>query len=103
MGPTSYGTIAPVYEDRLRSLGAWLKLNGEAIYETRPWSVQNDTAGDVWYTSKGNAVYGISLSWPEDDELVLKSASGLFVEGQTEVRLLENNEVLEASGHFRKI
>ncbi|WAR31295.1 FUCO-like protein [Mya arenaria] len=43
VGPTKDGRIVPIFEERLRDLGAWLKLNGEAIYSTRPWTYQNDT------------------------------------------------------------
>lgn len=49
IGPTSDGMIAPVMEERLRQIGDWLRVNGEAIYATRPWSYQNDTvANNVW-------------------------------------------------------
>jgi alpha-L-fucosidase len=49
IGPTKDGIIAPIYEDRLRGIGAWLNINGEAIYSTKPWTYQNDTlAAGVW-------------------------------------------------------
>lgn len=46
-------------------MGQWLSINGEAIYETRPWIYQNDTTnGDVWYTLKDDTVYAMLLKWP---------------------------------------
>jgi alpha-L-fucosidase len=37
VGPMADGMIPLIVEDRLLGIGAWLRVNGEAIYETRPW------------------------------------------------------------------
>jgi alpha-L-fucosidase len=36
IGPAADGTIPPIMEERLLEIGAWLAVNGEAIYGTRP-------------------------------------------------------------------
>uniref|UniRef100_A0A147B6M4 alpha-L-fucosidase n=1 Tax=Alectorobius mimon TaxID=360319 RepID=A0A147B6M4_9ACAR len=79
VGPTSDGRIAPIYQERFLQLGRWLEVNGEAIYSSKPWVCQNDTAnGDVWYTSKigdngTEVVYAIVLKWPKQSVLELES------------------------------
>ncbi|MCR5550080.1 MAG: alpha-L-fucosidase [Bacteroidales bacterium] len=39
VGPYADGTIPLIQQERLRSLGKWLKINGEAIYGTRPYEI----------------------------------------------------------------
>ncbi|KAL4629473.1 tissue alpha-L-fucosidase-like [Arapaima gigas] len=67
VGPTADGTIPPVFEERLRSLGNWLRVNGEAIYASRPWRVQSENgSAPIWFTCREQKVYAILLSWPPD-------------------------------------
>ena len=50
VGPTHDGRIPVLMEERLRQLGTWLSINGQAIYETSPWIFQNDTeTSGVWF------------------------------------------------------
>jgi len=97
VGPTKEGTISPIFQERLLDLGKWLRINGEAIYESRPWVHQNESSGaDVWYTSRGGNVYAIVLEWPEDDILILADPVS---KEDTKVSLLGLEESLE----FRQI
>lgn len=75
-GPTKEGTIPVIMQERLLQMGAWLEVNGEAIYNTKPWLRFNDTtAHDVYYTSSSNGynTFGIFLQWPSDDMIVLSA------------------------------
>src|SRR5438034_4759099 len=48
IGPAADGTIPVVMEERLAQIGSWLKVNGEAIYGTRPFTAAKQwSAGEV--------------------------------------------------------
>jgi len=43
--PEADGTIPAVQMSRLKALGSWLKLNGDAIYATQPWKRADGETG----------------------------------------------------------
>ena len=64
VGPMADGTIPPLQQQRLKELGGWLRINGDAIFGTRPWVTAVTTTKeniDVHFTQKGGAVYAIVL------------------------------------------
>jgi alpha-L-fucosidase len=89
IGPRPDGTIPEEVRNALLEMGTWLKLNGEAIYESTPWKVfgegptqiqagfghDKDTkvyqAGDFRFTQKGSTLYAIEMAWPADRRAVI--------------------------------
>jgi alpha-L-fucosidase len=99
IGPRPDGTIPDEVQAVLRDVGSWLKVNGDAIYDTRSWGIYGEgptqiaagsfhdtetatyTAQDFRFTTKGNALYAIELGWPVSGEAVIH-ALGSAVSGQ---------------------
>jgi alpha-L-fucosidase len=91
IGPRPDGTIPDEVRNSLLEIGAWLKLNGEAIYDSTPWKCfgegptqiqtgsghDKDTksyqAGDFRFTQKGSTVFAIEMAWPADGRAVIHS------------------------------
>ncbi|MGH9770953.1 MAG: alpha-L-fucosidase [Candidatus Acidiferrales bacterium] len=65
VGPEADGSISKIQLDRLHKLGAWLDVNGEALFDSRPWvrpSAMTPDGYDIRFTSKGGSLYGIFIN-----------------------------------------
>ena len=71
VGASADGLIPVIYQERMGQLGAWLKVNGEAIYGSRAWKTATQ-GKTIRFTRKGANLYAICLTWP-GEELVLKN------------------------------
>jgi alpha-L-fucosidase len=95
VGPRPDGTIPPEPQAILGGIGAWMKVNGEAIYGTRPcWALgfgegPHNSGGegfsdrqveymfrDFRFTQKGSVLYAVAMDWPDaGDHFLITSLS----------------------------
>jgi alpha-L-fucosidase len=61
VGPQPDGQIQPEFQERLKSVGAWLTLNGDSIYETTYGPVQN--VGGLRTTASPKSIYIHLFDW----------------------------------------
>ncbi|HZX27088.1 MAG TPA: alpha-L-fucosidase [Telluria sp.] len=107
----------------VEEIGRWMAVNGEGIYDTRPWTVLGEgpalegqaalsgagfnegknkpfTAQDVRFTTKGKAIYAFVMGWPEDGKVLIKamgSASPHMKQGVARVDLVGRDQPLSFS------
>jgi alpha-L-fucosidase len=101
IGPRPDGSIPQEDVQRLEAIGAWLAVNGEAIYRIRPWKIFGEgpsgivaghctdthrapyTSTDIRFTHRGterihdDILCATAMAWPEDDRgLIWSLGSG---------------------------
>ena len=86
------GTLDAEEVKILEQLGAWMAINSECIYGTRPWTTYGEgpslklgaisketryfngqTAADIRFTKKGDTLYATLFDWPEDGKSIIRS------------------------------
>ena len=67
VGPTKEGIIPAPSIDRLKKMGAWMKVNGESIYGTSASPFSHPDWGR--YTRKPGRLYAHVFNWPIDQTL----------------------------------
>ncbi|MDP4179717.1 MAG: alpha-L-fucosidase [Bacillota bacterium] len=96
IAPMADGTIPDGQKNILKTMGSWLKPNGEAIYATRAWEKFGEgptqmgkggfatpiegKAEDIRFTRNktNNVLYAIGMGWPSNNQMLittLKSTS----------------------------
>ena len=90
------GTIDDEELKMVEDIAAWMDVNRECIFGTRPWKVFGEgpalentaalnerrpgggqaqvfTAQDIRFTTKGDILYAIVMAWPSDHAVIIKS------------------------------
>lgn len=74
VGPRADGSIHEAQVSALEGIGRWLAANGEAIYDTCPWTRIKDSgeySAQVRYTCKKGTLYVTVITLPTSGPLVL--------------------------------
>lgn len=76
VGPTGQGVIPQGAVNDLNEVGAWMKVNGPAIYGSKP--SKSLKALQAWgrVTENGNSIYLHVFEWPQDGKLVVPEWKG---------------------------
>ena len=97
----------------LDDLEAWMTVNGESIFGTRPWKIfgegpvaeshialneqgfndgqySNMDSRDIRFNQKGRILYVTAMGWPEDGKLIVKS----LAKGNSNVRNVSSVQLL---------
>ncbi len=76
VGPMPDGTIPALQMQRLDALGAWIEVNGAAIFGTRPWIRAEATTTEgigVRFTQKDDTLYAILLDTPSNASVTIEN------------------------------
>lgn len=98
VGPRADGTIPELQLDAMRELGAWLRVNGDAIYGTRPWIRCCDGPGVAQSYTASNGLVHLHCMDPGPGVIELPADLGY----PTEARWADGSEAEIVDG-FAKI
>ena len=93
IGPRADGTIPEWQVERLRAMGAWLKINGAAIYGSRYWLTTQQKTDHLAFTTNGKNLYAICLQQPKP--FTIEATKGWTAADVESVRLLGSNGKVE--------
>jgi alpha-L-fucosidase len=115
------GTIDEQELAVVEEIAAWLKTNGESIFDTRPWKIFGEgpaiasavaltnqgfnegtgkpfTSEDIRFTTRGDVLYAIALGMPSDGKVIIKSLAAdgkLYQNKIAHTNLIGNSEPMQ--------
>ncbi|SFE44169.1 alpha-L-fucosidase [Chitinophaga sp. CF118] len=92
IGPKADGTFPEQSINSLKTIGSWMKVNGEAIYATHATTLPQPAWGRT--TQKGDFLYLFVFNWPQDGKLVIPEMKQSIVSAQ----LLAGGSKLKTEG-----
>ncbi|HET9825847.1 MAG TPA: alpha-L-fucosidase [Chitinophagaceae bacterium] len=107
------GTIDEKERRIVQEIGAWMKVNSESIYDTRPWKIYGEgpaqeisskpttenfnegkgkrfTYEDIRFAIKGDVLYATAMGWPLDGKLVIKTLASNSKYFSKEIQKIES-------------
>jgi len=98
VGPKADGTFPQESIDILKGTGAWMKVNGEAIYDTKaspfglfPWGRCTKKDPDSYRDGTNTTLYLSVFDWPKDGKLILPGLKNKV----SSAKLLANGAMLK--------
>jgi alpha-L-fucosidase len=107
------GTIDEQERAIVEEIGRWMAVNGEAIYDTRPWAVYGEgpvaleaatpmsgagfnegkgkpfSAADVRFTAKGKTVFAFVMGWPASGKVLIEAMGSASAHLSGRIRRVE--------------
>ena len=96
IGPMEDGTIPEPQVERLRAMGNWLEINGDAIYATRYWKEYAQENEQLAFTTKGKTLYAIKLAEPTTP-FIINAIAGWEAADVNSVRLIGSGAAVDWS------
>ncbi len=104
IGPKSDGTFPPECIDRLKDIGSWMEVNGEAIYGTMASPLELLNWGECTRKERnGNTILYLSVfNWPKDGQLLVPAlknsvVSAILLANETQLSSLQTKDGLVIS------
>jgi len=85
------GTLPEIQKKRLKDIGKWLKVNGEGIYSTRPFTFPSQGTVSFTRTKDNRYIYAILKEWPGK----VLNLKGIKADKESKIEMLGYGNTLE--------